>query len=225
MATLSDLQNVFSTLEQTHQPTMLEQLKEFTPFQLLIATLLSARTKDVTTIPIVKKLFEQYPTPHNLMNAKESDLQKALYGIGFYKTKSRHVKQLSSMVVEKYHGQIPNTFDELTSLPGVGPKTANCILNYAFHKPAIAVDIHVHRISNRLGWVKTDTPEESEEALKRVIPTNLWAKVNMLLVDHGQRICLPRTPKCPHCPIRDYCDYDRNRAKAKAVKVLYALKE
>ena len=200
---------VFSLLEPSHQPTMLEQLKEYTPFQLLIATLLSARTRDLTVIPIVKKLFQKYPTPVQLANAKIADLEKEMHGVGFYRVKSKHVKELSKIVVEKYHGKIPQTIEELTSLPGVGRKTANCILNYAFHQPAIAVDIHVHRISNRLGWVKTETPEETEEALKKIVPPHLWSKVNMLLVDHGQRICQPRKPKCGECAVRKWCGYGK----------------
>lgn len=205
------IQKVFSLLEPLHHPTMLEQLKDYTPFQLLIATLLSARTRDLAVIPIVKKLFQKYPTPPHLVKANQKDLEQEFYGIGFYKVKAKHVKELSRIVVEKYGGNIPNTLEELTSLPGVGRKTANCILNYAFHQPAIAVDTHVHRITNRLGWVKTDTPEETEEALRKVVPTESWSKVNMLLVDHGQRICQPRKPKCGECAVRKWCEYGELR--------------
>ncbi|HLC71184.1 MAG TPA: endonuclease III [Candidatus Nanoarchaeia archaeon] len=203
------IEKIFSLLEPLHQPTMLEQLKDYTPFQLLIATLLSARTRDSTVIPLVKTLFQKYPTPVQLANAKIADLEKEMHGVGFYRVKSKHVKELSKIVVEKYHGKIPQTIEELTSLPGVGRKTANCILNYAFHQPAIAVDIHVHRISNRLGWVKTETPEETEQALQKIVPQRLWSKVNMLLVDHGQRICQPRKPKCGECAVRKWCGYGK----------------
>lgn len=202
-------EKIFSLLEPFHQPTMLEQLKEYTPFQLLVATLLSSRTKDSTTIPIVKRLFQKYPAPTHFINARLHSLQQDLYGIGFYKVKAKHVQELSKIVIEKYGGSIPDTFEKLTSLPGVGRKTANCVLNYAFQKPAIAVDIHVFRITNRLGWVKTETPEETEEALKKIFPQHLWSKVNMLLVDHGQRICQPRKPKCEICPVRKWCEYGK----------------
>lgn len=211
-----EITKVFSLLSPLHQPTMLEQLKEYTPFQLLIATLLSSRTKDSTTIPIVKRLFQKYPTPQYFMEANLKKLEKELYGIGFYKVKARHVQELSRIILEKYNNTIPNTFEELTSLPGVGRKTANCVLNYAFGKPAIGVDVHVHRISNRLGWVKVDTPEETEEALKEIIPRELWTKVNMLFVDHGQRICQPRKPKCGICPVRKYCEHGRLLESGKA---------
>lgn len=209
MIRVKEVQKIFSLLEPLHQPTMLEQLKEYTPFQLLIATLLSARTRDVTVIPVVQKLFQKYPTPSHLAKANQKDLEKELYGIGFYRVKAKHVKELSRIVVEKYNGEIPDIFEELISLPGVGRKTANCILNYAFHQPAIAVDIHVFRIANRLGWVKTNTPEETEKALKKVVPKKLWSKVNMLLVDHGQRICQPRKPKCGECVVRKWCEYGK----------------
>ncbi len=210
MVSLSVIQKTFLSLEPTHQPTMLEQLNEYTPFQLLIATLLSSRTKDSTTIPIVKRLFLRYPAPQHFIQANRKELEKELYGIGFYKVKAKHVQELSRIVLEKHNGTIPNTFEGLTSLPGVGRKTANCVLSYAFGKPAIGVDVHVHRISNRLGWVKTDTPEETEEALKKIIPRELWTKVNMLFVDHGQRVCQPRKPKCELCPVKKYCEYGQS---------------
>lgn len=217
MATRMEIKTVFSRLEPFHQPTMLELLgKEgYTPFQLLIATLLSSRTKDSTTIPIVKKLFQKYPTPQHFINANLHSLQQDLYGVGFYRMKARHVKELSKIIIEKYNGKIPDTFEKLTSLPGVGRKTANCILNYAFHQPAIAVDTHVHRISNRLGWVKTKTPEETEDELKRIIPKESWARVNNLFVSHGQTICFPRNPHCQGCPINKYCEYGKKELKRK----------
>ncbi|MEK6951084.1 MAG: endonuclease III [Nanoarchaeota archaeon] len=200
---------VLSLLQPHHHPTMLEQLKEYTPFQLLVATLLSSRTKDTTTIPLVKMLFAQYPTPQHFLNAEVKQLEKALYGVGFYRVKARQVQKLSQIILKKYHGQVPNTFEGLTSLPGVGRKTANCLLNYAFQQPAIAVDVHVHRITNRLGWVKTKNPEETETALEKIVPRQLWSRINMLLVDHGQRICRPRKPRCAICPVRNYCQFGK----------------
>ena len=122
MATLAELEKIFSSLEAEHQPTMLEQLQDYNSFQLLIATLLSARTKDTTTIPIVKELFQRYPSSHDFMTAEVKALEKDIYGIGFYKVKARQIKQLSKIIVEKYNGTIPDTFAELTSLPGVGQK-------------------------------------------------------------------------------------------------------
>jgi endonuclease-3 len=205
-----DYKLVFSILSQHHHKTMLEQLSKYSIFQQLVATLLSSRTKDTTTIPLVKKLFVKYKTPSDFMEVKVDILEKELYGIGFYRVKARNIQKLSRIIIDKFQNKVPDTLEELTSLPGVGRKTANCMLNYAFHKPAIAVDIHVHRISNRLGWVKTNTPEETEQELMKILPEELWIRVNELLVDHGQRVCLPRNPKCEKCEVRGYCEYGRN---------------
>ena len=180
------------------------------PFQQLIATLVSARTKDATTIPLMIKLFKTHQTPQDFINIPLPQLERALYGIGFYKVKAKHIKELSLILIKEYNCIVPQTLEELTSLPGVGRKTANCVLSYTFVKPAIAVDIHVHRISNRLGWIKTTTPEKSEDALKKVIPEHYWSKVNELLVDHGQRICQPINPKCPSCNIKNYCEFAKS---------------
>src|SRR3989338_11642589 len=209
MLTKQEIKEVFSQLEKIHQPTMLERLGHYTPFQMLVMTLLSARAKDATTIPIVIEMFKRYPSPRDFTKLPLDQIEKMIYTIGFYRAKAKYVKDLSKMLLEKYDGKVPDTFAELTSLPGVGRKTANCILAYTFKKPAIAVDIHVHRISNRLGWVKTRTPEETEEALKKIIPREEWIKVNRLFVGHGQTICLPRNPQCGICPILKYCDFGK----------------
>lgn len=192
---------------------MLEELNHYTPFQLLVATLLSARTKDSTTIPIVKKLFAKYPGPQELLSLPLPILERELYGIGFYRTKAFHIHKLCSIILYNYHSKVPDTLEELTSLPGVGRKTANCMLNYAFQKPAIAVDTHVHRIANRLGWIKTKTPHDSETALEKLIPKAQWIHINKLLVGHGQTICRPTNPLCTQCPILKYCDYGRQKMK------------
>jgi len=202
-----------SLLEKNHQPTMLEILSNYTSFQMLVMTLLSSRTKDTTTIPLVKKLFKKYPHPQDFINLKLKQLEKELYGIGFYKVKAKQVKELSKIILDKYNGKIPNTFEKLTSLPGVGRKTANCVLAYTFHKPAIAVDVHVHRIANRLGWVKTIKVEDTEEKLKKIIPKKDWYKINLLFVDHGQRICLPIKPKCKECSVNRYCEYGQKKLR------------
>tara|TARA_Y100000310_G_scaffold325771_1_gene389787 strand:- start:967 stop:1578 length:612 start_codon:yes stop_codon:yes gene_type:complete len=194
---------IFSILEQTHHPTMLELLKNHTPFQQLVATLLSSRTKDSTTIPIVLKLFKKYLKPNDFLNIKEEEL----YGIGFYKVKTKNIHKLSKIIIEKYNNNIPSTFEKLTSLPGVGRKTANCVLAYTFKQPAIAVDVHVHRISNRLGWVKTNTPEETEEELKKIVDKKNWNKINKLFVSHGQTTCFPIKPNCKGCKIKQFCGF------------------
>ena len=208
---MTDYQQVFSILEQDHQQTMLEQFKHYSKFQMLIATMLSARTKDTTTIPIVIKMFKKWSTPEDFLKVDLLELEKELYGIGFYKVKAKNIKKLSRMVIEDFNGIVPDTLEGMTSLPGVGRKTANCMLNYAFDKPAIAVDIHVHRISNRLSWVNTNKESETEEELIKLLPKELWNKVNMLLVDHGQRVCFPKKPNCNQCKIVKYCNFEENK--------------
>lgn len=211
MPTSKEINRIFTILQQSHQPTMLEELSHYTPFQLLLATLLSARTKDSTVIPIVKELFKEYPEPKDFVKIDQAELEKKIYRIGFYRNKAKNIKALSQILITKFNNRVPDTLEELTSLPGVGRKTANCILSYVFHKPAIAVDIHVHRISNRLGWVKTIKPEDTEQALQLLVPRNQWTEINRLFVSHGQTICSPINPKCQICPIMKYCEYGKKK--------------
>lgn len=208
MKSQSEILKVLNILQKTHNPTMLEQFHSRSPFQLLIMTLLSARTKDATVIPIALELFEKYPTPKELAKIEIKDLEKRIFKIGFFRTKAKHVIKLSQILLDTYDGKVPKTMDELLSLPGVGRKTANCVLAYAFGVPAIAVDIHVHRITNkgRLHWVDTNTPTDTEKELCTIIPKNRWTKVNQLIVDHGQRICAPIKPKCNECTIQKFCE-------------------
>ena len=202
---MKDPDKIFAILKRGRKKTMLEQLEEYTPFQRLVATILSSRTKDPTTLPIVKKLFEKYKKPEDFLEIKE----KELFGIGFYRVKTRKIRELSRVIINNYGGIVPDDFESLVSLPGVGRKTANCVLNHVFRKPAVAVDVHVHRISNRIGWVKTRTPEETEQKLMKVLPKRLWIEVNELLVSHGQKTCLSIRPRCRNCNILVYCDYGR----------------
>lgn len=194
--------------------TMLEEFRhKYTPFQILVSTVMSARTKDTTTIPIAHELFKKYKTPDDFIKISVKTLEKKIYGIGFYRVKSRNIKKLSKIIKERYRSRVPDNMDELLELPGVGRKTANCVLCYAFRKPAIPVDVHVHRISNRIGLVNTKTPEETEQVLLKTIPKQYWLEINELFVTHGQTICLPRNPKCTECPISRWCDYGQKRLK------------
>ncbi len=202
---------IFSILKQDHQQTMLEQFKHYSKFQMLIATMLSARTKDTTTIPIVIELFKKWKFPEDFLKVDLLDLEKELYGIGFYKVKAKNIQKISKMIIEDFSGKVPDTLEGMTSLPGVGRKTANCMLNYAFNKPAVAVDIHVHRISNRLGWVNTTKESETEHELMKLLPQEFWNKVNMLLVDHGQNVCFPIKPNCKRCRIINYCQFGKSQ--------------
>src|SRR3989338_4658516 len=178
---------------------------EMSAFQCLVGTVLSARTKDANTAKASAQLFFVYPTAEKLAKAPLNRIRTLVKPAGFYKTKARYVKRLSQMLLHDYGGQGPDTMEELVKFPGVGRKVAGCVLVYAFRKPAIPVDVHLHRISNRLGWVKTKTPEKTEVALMRLLPKRDWIDVNNLLVLHGQNTCLPRNPKCGECVLNDIC--------------------
>ena len=199
---------IIHALHNKQQVTMLGSLgKKHTSFQLLVATVMSARTKDTTTMPIAERLFKKYKTPKDFAEASEKEIEKAIYGVGFYRTKAKHIKKLSELIINRYDNNVPRKIDELLNLPGVGRKTANCVLCYAFGEPAIPVDIHVHRISNRIGLVKTKTPEDTEQKLMKLVPRKYWIDINETFVVHGQTICLPRKPRCEACPVKKMCEY------------------
>ena len=175
------------------------------PFYVLISTVLSQRTRDDVTIPTTEKLFQVYDSPEAMAGADPEDIEKLIKDVGFYRVKSQRIIEISRILLEEYEGKVPDNMDDLLKLPGVGRKTANCVLTYAFRKDAIAVDTHVHRISNRLGLVTTKTPEETEVKLEHVVPRELWQYVNELLVRFGQEICRPVSPKCDVCVLEDLC--------------------
>lgn len=181
------------------------------PFSILIGTILSARTKDESTTKVVKELFKKYKDAKALANAKLKDVEKIIKPIGFYHVKAKRIIEVASIINSKYKGKVPDILDELVALPGVGRKTANCVLVYAFEKPAIPVDIHVHRISNRLGLVKTKTPEETEMELMEKIPKKFWLEINDAFVMYGQNICKPISPMCNVCKIKRSCKYYKTK--------------
>jgi len=197
------IKRILRTLRRSHAPTMLE--KSDSPFTVLVSTVLSARAKDTATIPIANRLFRNYKTPKDFDELPLKRLEKLVYGTGFYRQKAKYIKALSRVLLEKHGGKVPRTFEELIALPGVGRKTANCVLVYAFRKPAIPVDVHVHRVSNRLGIVCTKKPEETEIELMRLVPKKYWIDVNELLVGHGQTVCVPVSPFCSKCTIVKLC--------------------
>jgi len=195
------LRGMISTMNSVKPPRMtaLRELHEAETgnFSILIGTILSARTKDETTAKAVKKLFSKYKTPKALANAKIKDIEKIIKSIGFYHVKSKRIIEVAKIIDSQFK----------VKLPGVGRKTANCVLVYAFEKPAIPVDIHVHRISNRLGLVETKTPEETELALMKKIPKKYWIDINDTFVMYGQNICKPISPMCNVCKIKKRCKY------------------
>ncbi|MCX8158386.1 MAG: endonuclease III [Candidatus Diapherotrites archaeon] len=185
-------------------------------YKTIITTVLSARTKDETTFKVSKKLFSKYKSFRELAKAKTEDIEKQIYPVGFYKTKAKNIKKLAEIIVKKYNSKVPSNFKELITLPGVGRKTANIVLSLCFKKPTIAVDTHVHRISNRIGVVKTKKPEQTEKELKNKIDKKHWIKINELFVKFGQRICKPLRPNCKICKIKKYCNFYLNDLKADA---------
>ena len=178
------------------------------PFKVLISTILSARTKDANTKAATDKLFAKYNTPQLIAQGDIEELEKLIRQSGFYRVKAARIKDVSNIIMNDYNGVVPEEYDELVNLPGVGAKTANCVLVYGFNIPAIPVDTHVHRISNRLGWVQTKKPEQTEKALSKIIPKEQWIRINRILVKFGQQICVPINPKHQLCPVEDICPKD-----------------
>ena len=177
------------------------------PYLVLIACILSLRTNDKTTYPATLRMLELAKTPQEMMNISEGDLANAIYPVGFYKNKAKQIIELSKTIVEKLNGKVPDTIENLTKFNGVGRKTANLVLAKGFGIPAICVDVHVHRIFNRIGYVITKTPDETEFALREKLPQKYWLDINTLMVTHGQNVCKPTKPKCEECPIREYCEF------------------
>ncbi|MDI9618290.1 endonuclease III [Methanothermobacter sp.] len=180
------------------------------PYRVLIRTILSQRTRDENTDEATASLFSEYPTMEDVAYAPVEKLEQLVRKAGFYHVKARRIREVSRILLEEYGGKVPDDIDELLKLPGVGRKTANCVLVYAFNKPAVPVDTHVHRISNRIGLVNTRTPEETERALMEFIPRKYWMELNDLMVQFGQDICRPVGPRHEECPIADECDYYEN---------------
>lgn len=177
-----------------------------TPFRILIATILSLRTKDETTTPASERLFAAGDTPEKIAALSQTTIEKFIYPVGFYKTKAGNIKKICEILIRDFNGQVPTDLDTLLALPGVGRKTANLVLSAGFDIPAVCVDVHVHRISNRWGFCSTKTPEETEFEIRKRVAEELWSSFNRLMVALGQTICKPITPKCSECPIQEFCD-------------------
>jgi endonuclease-3 len=176
------------------------------PFRILISCLLSLRTKDKTTSDASTRLFALAHTPAGLLKLSLKKIERAIYPVGFYRTKAKSIHAICRRLLDIYSGKVPDSIDELVTLPGVGRKTANLVVTVGYKKPGICVDIHVHRISNRWGYVKTKTPEETEQALRKKLPKPYWITFNDLLVPYGQNLCQPVSPFCSRCKLREYCD-------------------
>ncbi len=180
-----------------------ERTKE--PFKVLVSALISTRTKDETTIKVVKKLFNRIRSPKDLLEIPTEELEKLIYPAGFYRNKAKFLKELAKELIERYNGKVPDKIEDLLKLKGVGRKVATLVLSDGYGQDYICVDTHVHRIVNRWCLIRTKKPEETEKELTKVLPQKYWRIINRLLVAFGQRICTPTYPKCKHCPIEKYC--------------------
>jgi len=175
------------------------------PYRVLVSCILSLRTKDKTTAEASSRLFEAADNPSRMLALKKSRISRLIYPVGFYRNKARYVRELSVQIIDDFYGRVPDNLEDLLQLKGVGRKTANLVLGLGYGIPAICVDTHVHRISNRLGWVRTGTPEDTEPALMKLLPRRYWIELNTLLVAFGQHICLPVSPLCSLCRVSGLC--------------------
>jgi endonuclease III len=202
-----DLPAVFKILkkvfDQSNDPN--KEIIDYDPFRLLIGTIISLRTKSVITASASNRLFAQAPTVQKMMHLKETEIAQLIYPAGFYEQKAVTIKNISKILVQQYNGKVPDTMDGLLQFKGVGRKTANFVLSTAFNKSAICVDIHVHRITNRWGYVTTATPDKTELALRKKLPDKYWIPINQLLVLYGQTVCKPVGPLCNICKVEKYC--------------------
>lgn len=207
----SDIHQVMAILRESAkawQPALVDEMgqQERNPYKVLIATILSLRTKDTLTAQIAPKLFAVADNPHDMVRHSPEAIAELIYPVGFYRNKSKSIVAVSQQLIDDYGGQVPDDLDELLKLPGVGRKTANLVLTAGFNKAAICVDIHVHRISNRWGYVQTKNPDETEFALREKLPKEYWIEYNGLLVSMGQTICHPTSPWCSKCPVFEFCE-------------------
>jgi len=185
--------------------TKISQQEKSDPYLVLIGTLLSLRTKDEVTEKAMKRLTKNAKTPQALLNIHEEELQKLIYPVGFYRNKSRTLRDVSEIIIRKYGGRVPDSIDELLTIKGIGRKTANLVITEGFGKPGICVDTHVHRISNRLGIVSTKNPHKTEMSLRKILPKQYWIRYNTLLVTFGKRVCKPISPLCTTCLLSKIC--------------------
>jgi endonuclease-3 len=194
------------TVKQWEDPAVTQVSQKKDPFLVLISCILSLRTQDETTHQASRRLFTLATRPEEMIALSPKKIEKAIYPVGFYRNKTGTILDISRTLIEKYEGRVPDEIDELLKLKGVGRKTANLVVTLGYGKPGICVDTHVHRLTNRWGYVSTKTPEETESALRKKLPPRYWIEINDMLVSFGQKICHPTSPRCSTCPLRTYCD-------------------
>jgi endonuclease-3 len=206
-ASIREVVTRLEAFRETCQVTTLTEVEqEFrSPFFILVSCIISLRTKDEVTNPASRRLFALARTPLELAALDQEKIAETIFPAGFYRNKARQLKEIGQILSSRYQGQVPATEEQLLELPGVGRKTANLVLGLGFGAAAICVDTHVHRISNRLGWVRTSSPHETENELQKRLPVDLWTPINDLLVTFGQNLCHPTSPRCTSCPLADLC--------------------
>ncbi len=207
---MPDWKSVFQELNRLKEQTELPSVsligeESGSPYKILVSTIISLRTKDDVTLKASRRLFEEAPTLARLSRLEEDRIAELIYPCGFYRVKSANLKKISRILLNENNGEVPSNRESLLALPGVGLKTANLVLSLGFAIPAICVDTHVHRIANRMGWIKTEKPDDSVKALEKVLPREYWISINELLVLYGQRICTPQSPRCSLCRLSGRC--------------------
>jgi len=207
-----DIKKILKILEGYYTIPMMAEIYSGNPYKSLVSCIMSLRTRDEITFPLAEKLFKKADTPEKIAQMPYDELCNIIKSINYYKTKAENIQAISRELTEKYDGKVPNDMDELLKFRGIGRKTANIILSVGFGKPAIAVDTHVHRISNRLGYVKTKVPDETEFQLRKKLPQDYWRVINRLFVVHGKNTCKPIGPICSSCPIIDFCNQVKTNA-------------
>jgi len=201
-----NIEKILKILSKTY-PDAKCALNFNSPYELLISTILSAQCTDVRVNQVTEELYKQYNTPEKIIRLTEEELGEKVRSCGFYKNKSKNILGATRAIIEEHNGEVPNTMEKLIKLPGVGRKTANVVLSNAFGVPAIAVDTHVFRVSNRLGLAKGDTPEQVEKELMENVPREMWSDTHHYIIFHGRQICKARKPNCEQCPLAPYCEY------------------
>ena len=205
---MSKTDRIIKIVEELNNVFEIRVFLDHDPYRVLVRTILSQRTRDENTDQATENLFSKYKDIYEVVEAPTEDVQELIKPAGFYRVKAGRIQEVSQILIDEYGGEVPDTLEELVKLPGVGRKTANCVLVFAFELPAIPVDTHVHRISNRMGLVDTKNPDETEVELSKIAPRELWIKLNDLMVQFGQNICKPISPQCEICPVNYLCDYD-----------------
>lgn len=199
------IETVLDILANTYKNHPMADVTHNDPYKVLVACIMSLRTRDDTTIPLAEKLFKVADTPQKMVKLSVSELEKLIYPVGFYKTKAVNIMEISQRLLAEFNGKVPDDIDTLLTFKGVGRKTANLVVGLGFQKPAVCVDVHVHRICNRLGYIQTKTPEDTEWALREKLNPQYWPIINKVLVRHGQECCKPIGPTCAICPVERYC--------------------